>query len=369
LAGLRARLAALWPFLLVVVAPTVLTAAYLYLIACDQYVSEAHFIVRSNEPSITPGYGLGAALGLGGGANPAQAEAHSIDDYLVSHDAMAALDRAVDLRKIFRRPEADLISRLYAPHPPPEDLLKFYRRQVKVTYGTDTGITTLVVRAFRPADAQLIAESLLRLGEARVNTFNQRALEDTLSVAKAQLRDAEEGVARSQTTLTELRQARRDADPDKTSTAQITMTAELQQQLSLARAQLGSMAATVSPDSPQRVALSHRVQALAAQVGAAKARLAGPSGGVASDLGAYESLKLRQEFAAKRYETAASALENAREQALKQQLFVVRVVDPNLPVKATYPYRLRVLATVFFGLLLTYAIGWLILAGVREHAL
>lgn len=47
---------------------------------------------------------------------------------------------------------------------------------------------------------------------------------------------------------------------------------------------------------------------------------------------------------------------------------MVRVVEPNLPVKALYPQRLKIVATVFFALALAYAIGWLILAGVREHA-
>jgi capsular polysaccharide transport system permease protein len=46
----------------------------------------------------------------------------------------------------------------------------------------------------------------------------------------------------------------------------------------------------------------------------------------------------------------------------------VRVVEPNLPGKALHPQRLKITATVFFSLLLSYAVGWLILAGVREHA-
>jgi capsular polysaccharide transport system permease protein len=105
-----------------------------------------------------------------------------------------------------------------------------------------------------------------------------------------------------------------------------------------------------------------------AQVGAVKAGLAGPRAAMAPGLGAYESLRLRQEFAAKRYEAAAAALELARTETLKQQLFVARVVEPNLPVKALFPERLKSIATVFLASLLIYGIGWLILAGVREHA-
>jgi capsular polysaccharide transport system permease protein len=63
-----------------------------------------------------------------------------------------------------------------------------------------------------------------------------------------------------------------------------------------------------------------------------------------------------------------TALENARLQALRQQLFVVKVVRPNLPERALFPRRTMMTATVFLALLLTYSIGWLIIAGMREHA-
>ena len=215
----------------------------------------------------------------------------------------------------------------------------------------------------------MIADALLALGEARVNTFNQRAMTNGLSVAQAQLQAAEAEVARAQSRLTGLRQSRRDIDPERSSTAQISMTAELRQKLAVKRAALASMSASVGPQSPQRMALAAEVHALGAQVADASAELAGPADAMSSTLGAFESLKMRQDFAAKRYDAAASALAEAQQRAQSQQLFVVRVVEPNTPVRSLYPQRLKILATVFGGLLLTYAIGWLILAGVREHKL
>lgn len=355
------------PFMTVVLAPTLLTALYLGVFAANQFQSEAHFIVRTNAPNAAPPSGLGALLGLGEGGS--QSEVRSVEDYLNSHDAVAALQRRLDLVALFRRPEADAISRLGgAPTPPPETLLKYYRRQVKVVMASDSGIAKLTVRAFRPDDARRIAETLLELGEARVNTFNQRALENGLSVARAQLREAELAVAQSESSVTHFRQGEQDIDPERSSAAQITLSTGLEQRLREAKAQLTSMSGVVAADSPQRVALASQVQALEAQLGAVQAHLAGSRTAMAPGLGAFESLRLRQEFAAKHYEAAAAALEVARTEALKQQLFVVRVVEPNLPVKALYPERLKAIATVFLATLLIYGIGWLILAGVREHA-
>jgi len=361
----RERLKASRVFLLLVVLPTLLVAGFEYLVAADQYESEAHFVLRGAQPS--SGGGLSQMLGLGG-SNPTTTEAHGVGDYLLSHDAVAATQRTLDLPALFRRPEADPVTRLWPANPQPETLLKYYRRQVDVRFDSETGITTLSVRTFRPTDAHDLAETLLRLGEARINTLNQRSLENGLSVARRQLAEAEAGIADSQSTITGFRQAARDIDPERTGAAQIALTSGLMQQLAQARGQLASMGRSVSPISPQYVALADQVRGLEAQAAAAQARLAGSAGSIAPGLGTYEGLKLRQQFAAKRYDLAAQALATARERSLTQQIFLVRVVEPNLPGKALYPKRLTTVATVFFCLLLTYAVGWLILAGVREHA-
>lgn len=354
--------------LLAVALPTALLAFYLFAIAADQYESEAHFIVRASDESPAVGAGLGQILSATGGLSPAQAESLSVSDYLSSHDAVGALRTSAGLVDRFRRPEADFWSRLGTDEPSAETLLKYYRRHVDVGFDSQTGITTLRVRTFRPHDSLAIITRLLALGEQRVNALNRRAYDDTLAVSRRQLAEAEQAVAQAQGAMTRFRQGRRNFDPPTSGEAQIRLVSNLTATLAAARAQLASMAGTIAPSSPQYRATAARVRALEAQVGAQSGRLAGSGPTMASDLGAYEALRLRQDFAAKRYAAAAAAVEKAREQAQKQQLFVVRVVEPNMPQKALYPRRWTILATVFCGLLLLYGIGWLIAAGVKEHA-
>lgn len=356
--------------LAVVVAPTVLVAAYVFCVAADQYESEADFTVKTvSQSGGSYSNGLAQMFGLSGAMIPSQSDSYSVGDYLSSHDAVAALQDRLGLTAMFHRRGVDPLSELRPADPSAEQLLRYYRRQVKLAYSPETGITTLKVHAFRPGDARAIAETLLELGEQRVNLLNARVVENTLSVAREQLREAEAAVVASQGGLTQFRQGQRDIDPDRSSTAQITLLSTLQQQLAQGRAQLAAMGSAVRTDSPQYVAAEQRIAALSAQVAAQAGRLTGGSKAMAPDLGAFEGLKLRQDFAAKRYESAAAALETAREQSAKQQLYVVRVVEPNLPQKALFPKRWTIVATVFFAALLIYGIGWLILAGVREHAL
>jgi len=355
-------------FTLVVVLPTLLLAAYLYLIASDQYESEAHFLVRSTESTPMPAIGISQALSSVTGLGAAQSEAMSVADYLTSHDVVATLRREDYLVERFHRSDVDVFSRLWGADPTPERLLAYYQRQVKVEYNTETGITTLRVHSFRPADSYDLVRKLLQLGEQRVNILNERSYRDAIALSTKQLANAETALTANQLKMTNFRHARRDINPEASGQAQLGLVTELSGQLASARAQLSAMGSFISHSSPQYQALEQRIRALSAQVEVQSGRLTGTGNAIANDIGAYEELKFRQEFLAKRYEAAAAALQHAREQALKQQLYVVRVVEPNMPVKSLFPQRGRILLTVFVGLMLAYSIGWLIAAGVREHA-
>jgi len=356
-------------FLAIVLVPTFVVAVYYYLLAADQYQSEAHFIVKTGDNSPMPSGGLSQLLGMGGGLSQARGEAVAVNDYLDSQQAVLALNRSTGLVERFRRPEADYATRLWYSQPTPEALLKYYRRMVDVQSNPETGITVLKVRSFRPEDSYVIVNQLLRLGEERVNMINRRSQNDALANARRSLVEAERELATIQGRLTGFRQTQGDLDPSGSGKAQIELVATLQGQLTNARAQLNAMQGIISPSSPQYVATAARVRALEAQVAGQTGKLAGGGGAIAARLGNYQDLEIRQEFASKRYEAAAANLERARETAIRQQLYIVRVVDPNLPVKSQYPQRGKIVLTVFLSLLVAYGIGWLLAAGVREHSL
>jgi|TARA_R100000501_G_scaffold5804_1_gene12780 capsular polysaccharide transport system permease protein len=354
-------------FIAIVLLPTTLVALWLFLFAADQYESEAHFLVRKADQgqsgSSLPGFaqmvGLGGALGGGG-------EAVSVADYLDSHDAVMAADERLDLTALFRRPEADFISRLWYADPDAEDLVRHFRGKVDVAYDIDTGITELAVRAYRPQDAEALTTTLLQLGEERVNALNERGQEALLESARRQLDEAEADLGRVSGALAAYRRSERQVDPTLSGRAGTELETTLRGELAQLRSQDAAMSG-IAADSPQRVALRRRIAAVEAEVAAAEARISGGRGLTAA-IGNFEDLRMRQEFAAKRYELAAGMYEKARSDALRQNLFVVRIVEPNLPERALYPRRITIVLTVLAGLALAYGIGWLLLAGMREHA-
>ena len=356
-------------FLFVVVIPTLLVAGYYYLIAANQYQSEAHFVIRSAQDTGPAVSGFGQMLGLAGGSTSSESEARGVSDYLQSHEVVQTLALKLGLVDRFQRPEADFLSRLRPENPTPEKLLAFYRSKVKVELNRDTSISEMRVRTFRPQDSYDIINALLVLGENRVNELNERTYRDSVSSARAQLADAERAAAIIQSRITSFRQNRGDIDPAGTGEAQIQMVAAMTASLSAARAQLAAMGALISPSSPQYLALQQRVRSLERELAGQSGRLTGTGSTIAGNLGGYEDLKVRQDFVAKRYEAAAANLEKAREQVGRQQLYLVRIVEPNRPVKSQFPQRHRTVLTVMIGLMIAYMIGWLLVAGVREHAL
>jgi len=356
-------------FLLVVIVPSFLTLAFYGLVAADQFQAEAHFVVRTAEGSPGAPSGFSQFLGLSSGSTQTRSDAMSVNDYLDSQNAVDQLRTQLQLVDRFRRPEADFISELRSATPTPEALLKYYRRQVDITFNSDSGITTLKVRAFRPRDSYAVIKQLLILGERRVNFLNQRSLNDTLANSRRQLAESEKGLAAIQRQMTDFRQQRGDIDPEGSGKAQIQLVSTLTVTLSQAKSQLAGMRGIISAASPQYVAMAAKVHALEAQVAAQSGRLIAGDSAIAARLGDYEDLQIRQQFAAKRYEAAAANLEKVRDQANKQQLYIVRIVDPIIPVKSQFPQGARITLTVFLTLLITYAIGWLIFAGMKEHSI
>lgn len=356
-------------FLIIVALPTLLVAIYYYVIAADQYQSEGHFVVRTGDNAPTPTGGLSQFLGMGGGISQSRSDAMSVNDFLNSQQAVDIVNKRINLVERFRRSEADLATRLWFSEPTPEMLLRYYRDHVDVNLNQETGITTLKVRSFRPDDSYAIISELLKLGEERVNLINRRSQADALATARRQIAEAEASLIEIQSRMTAFRQNRGDLDPEGSGKAQIGLVSSLEGQLTTARAQLSAMQGIISPSSPQYVATAARVRALESQVAGQRGRLTSGGGAIAARLGNYQELQIRQEFAAKRYEVAAARLEKARDDAMKQQLYIIRVVDPNLPVKSEFPQRGRAVLTLFLSLLVAYGIGWLLVAGVREHSL
>src|SRR3990170_6649635 len=85
-------------FLTTVVAPTLIAAIYYGLIASDVYISESRFVVRSpDRQSVSM---LGSIL-QGVGFSRSQDDSYTVQDFMLSRDALRVLDQELNLRRAF----------------------------------------------------------------------------------------------------------------------------------------------------------------------------------------------------------------------------------------------------------------------------
>lgn len=351
-------------FTLFVILPTLIGVAFAYGIAADLYVSETRFFVRGQKPPAPPSL-LSGLLGQVGLA-PSHEEAFSVRDFVHSHDAVAGLLQRLDLRALYRRPEADFVNRLEADASM-ERLVRYHRDMVEVRHDTASGLTTMRVFAWRAEDAKAIAEALLEQSEALVNRFSERAIEDSLRLARAEVAAAEARVAEVRARLTEFRDRARELDPGQAGAAVLALVAALEGQLAQVRAEISEASAFMRPDNPRLVSLRARAAAIEEQIARERGRLTGASGALAPVIAEYEQLQLAREFADRALASALTSLEQARIEAQRQQIYLVRVVEPQLAEEALYPRRWLIVLGTAAGSLLLYGIGVLVVAGIRDH--
>lgn len=354
-------------FLITVLLPTVVAILYYGLIASDVYISESRFVVRNPQrQSVTSGLG---SLLQGTGFSRSQDDTYSVHDYVLSRDALHELDQQLHVRKAFESPNVDWFNRF--PGPSPDDsfeaFYRHYRKYVQVEYDTVSSITTLYVRAYTAKDSRDINDLLLQMGERLVNNLNTRSRQDLIQVAQKEVTAAEERSKLAAVALSGFRGKQAVFDPDRQSALQLQGVAKLQEELLAAEAQLAQLR-QLSPDNPQIPSLKSRIEALRKTVSSEGAKVAGGDGSFSTKSPAYDRLQLEKVFAERQLATALAGLESARNEAQRKQLYLERLVQPNLPDKALEPKRVRNVFTVFLIGMIMWGVVTLIVAAVKEHA-
>jgi capsular polysaccharide transport system permease protein len=113
--------------------------------------------------------------------------------------------------------------------------------------------------------------------------------------------------------------------------------------------------------------LQNRVAALQGQIASERQRVTRGDEALTQQVASYERLELERQLADRQLASAVTSLEQARSDALRQQVFLVRVADPHLPEWPLYPRGTFNTFTVFISLSVLFGIGWLLVVSAREH--
>jgi capsular polysaccharide transport system permease protein len=352
-------------FMWTVLIPTLLSLIYFGLIVSDVYISESRFVLRSPERQSPSALGM---LFKGTGFSRAQDDAYTVQDFILSRDALKTLDERLAISKTFSSQEVDVFSRFSGLDGDAsfEALHSFYMKKVDIQLDSQSSIATLRVRSFAPGDSFRINQLLLELSESLVNRLNERGRQDLIRSATEEVRLAEEKAKAASLSLSSFRSQNSVIDPERQSTLQLQQIAKLQDELVAAQAQLTQLQ-TFTKNNPQIPSLLQRVQLLRQQIAAETKRVAGGAGSLASTASGYQRLAIERDFSDKQLGSALVSLEQARNEAQRKQLYLERIVQANQPDKAMEPHRVKgVFATLALGLM-AWGILSLLLAGIREH--
>jgi len=353
-------------FLATALLPTGASGVYFGFLASDVYLSESRFVVRTPERQTASPLGL---ILKGAGFARAQDDAYTIQDFMLSRDAMKALDAELGIRAAYSAPTVDRLNRFgaapWSDHF--EAFHEYYQKKVTVQLDASSSIATLTTRAFAADAAHDMNRRLLELSEELVNKLNERGRQDMIRFAVAEVQEAQHKASASALALADYRNRRGVIDPERQSTIPLQRIARLQDELVEAKSQV-AMLERLALENPQLPVFRQRAQLLQLEIGAEAARVAGAGNRSLADKAAeFQRLSLEKEFADKMLASAMSTLEQARSEAQRKQLYLERIVQPSRPDAPMEPRRARSMLVTLVVSLVVWGIASLLVAGIKEH--
>lgn len=359
-------------FIVFVVFPSIAVILYFAFIAAPQFSVEARLIVRAAESGSSPVSSVGstvASLGSTLSFSPAAQNAHIVAQYVRSRAAVDDLQQLVDLRSMYRRPEADFWARL-KDDASEEDLVQYWHQMVRAYVDAPSSIITLEVKAFRAEDALKIGQAILVISERLVNQMSQRARRDVMRGSEEEVRRADLLMRSALNDLQKARDFEGMLDPVKAADETGKLLAQLMTEKIRIDAELYFASRSLDKSAPSVRQLTSKAQIVDGQIAALRASLAGGNVGssnVAASLRKFEELEVQRFLADKILTFAEDGLERARINAERQNLYFMVFVVPALPTKAALPRRLSysLLFPIAFAIL--WGIAALMAAAIEDH--
>ncbi|HEY5210119.1 MAG TPA: hypothetical protein VIJ42_11830 [Stellaceae bacterium] len=358
--------------------PMLAALLYLSLNAADRFEASSDFTIL---PLIQPGGGelrAGNAahlMNLAQNAPPGANDAYMVVDYLRSPDALKELERRIGFLPRYRGKSGDILYRpepwrvLFrqwvtgAPEPIPfEDRRAHYNRMVTLRYAITENIVTLDVTAFTPEDARLVAATLLDMGEAFINRTNQRVLTDLVRGAEGEVAADQRRLDDDHLKMQAWRAGNSDLDPDQLAAMVTQVVQGLETALVTARS-----SQMLSGGSPARDIAAARIRAIETQIAREQQQLAAMERSYAAKFFQYDRLKEDIAFAKSAYQADLAARQAFRELAARQDVYLLRIDEPQRPDRALYPDWFLILPLTLVGGAMAYGILRMVMALGRDR--
>jgi capsular polysaccharide transport system permease protein len=353
-------------FLLFVIAPSGVAFWYLEERAADQYASTMGFSVR-NEESTSAVDLLGGITGISSGSS---SDADILYEFIQSQIIVESVDKRLDLRSIYTKPDNDPIFAL-KDDASVEDLLDYWGSAVKIAYDGGSGLIQLRVLAFDPQDAQNIAQAIFEESSLMINRLSDIAREDSTRFADKELKLAVERLKVARQDITGFRNKTQIVDPNADIQGQMGLLNTLQTQLAEALIEFDLLRDTTRDNDPRLEQASRRIVVIEARIVEERKKLGVGIGGegeaYAGLINIYEGLIVEREYAEQSYLAALTALNAAKAEAQRQSRYLAAYVEPTFAQTSKFPERLTILGLIAVFLFLIWSILALVYYSIKDR--
>ena len=341
------------------IVPTLLFTIYISLFASDQYQVEAKFAIKGKAMMLSDA--LGALTGM-----PSLQQAQDsqvIIDYVESRTLVEKLDRELNLRDMFGRAGIDVLSRINR-NEPMEQLVKYWRKQIRMKVEMPANIVYLTIRAFTPEDSLRIGNAIVAASEQLVNDLSDRSRRDAVETARIELERAEAQLVQMRAQSKATRDQEGLIDPKRSGDEFLKIMGELKLDKIKLDAEIQVASRNLSPQSPGMQTLRAKVDAVSTQIANVERSLTtkGKEASLSDSYVRFDKSRLDQEWAEKHYQMVAGSLEKARVDSERQQVYLESFIQPVLPQEAEFPRRIWLICMVGACSFL----AWFILTWVRS---
>ncbi len=359
----------LFSFVLLVIAPTVIAAWYLYERAEDQYASTVAFTVRSEDVSSATDLlgGLGSTLGAS-----TSGDADILYEFIRSQSLVRSVDEQLDLRSLYSRyVETDPVFG-FDPDGTIEDLSAYWQRMVRIAYDGNSGLMELRVLAFDPEEAKLVAETIFAESTEMINALSAIAREDATRYARDDLDLAIARLKETREALTAFRITNEIVDPTADIQGQMGLLNTLQAQLAEALIEFDLLLSSTRDGDPRLEQAERRIEVIEARIRDERRQFGAGSASdgeesYATTIAGFERLTIEREIAEQTYAATLNAFDAARAEANRQSLYLAAYIQPTLAERAEFPNKpLWISIVALFGFL-TWAILTLIYYALRDR--
>ncbi len=355
--------------LVVVGLPVLMTALYLTLFAKDQYASKVGVTIRQEETSNASELmgGLSSILGAG-----AQGHADLLFEFVQSQELVEQIAEEFDLVAYYSANwPGDPLFALW-PSATIEDVVWFWGRMVRVTFDRASGMLLLQVRAHDPETAQLLAQMIVRKSEEMINRLNATARMDAMRNAEADLDAALERLRAAREALAEFRARTQIVDPQADVQARMGVMSNFQQQLAEALVEFDLLSQTADANDPRMRQLNRRIEAIRNRIRDERQNFTQLDVTIDDTdyprlIAQFESLQVDQAFAEATYQAALTAMDAARSNASRQNLYLANFIQPTRAQRAQYPQTTLMIGLSFFFAMMAWSVMALVFYSLRDR--